>query len=602
MKAARSAGPTSGGPTRPALRSSPASGVRSGPESWRRWQQLAEATPRSAPRPRRRPAEPRQGWLRWALVGFGVGAGGAALSTLVLAARAGLLTAWVGALPAWPSLRGIAERVEGFAASVRAAEQEDPTQHGRTSNAPAEPAPVDVSRAAAALLPARNGSGKPALLGAPEPAQVLIATGYETYVYASPALDARRLGYLRRGRSVARGAAPVGFDGCEQGFYAVEPEGYVCAGPSATLDPEHPVARDLGRSADRTSALPYRYGTSRLPPPPLYTRLPGYDGRERVEPNLDEHVRSDGPSPWVRWSTDPVPSPLMGGGWVPRYDGEPAPSELSAGRALARSSFAFAALFKSDGYEYGLTTDAEVVPLDRVTPAEPSAFRGVALGEGQRLPVAFARTGKAFLYTRHPRDPRFQVKRRLKPREPLALSGQVVTIDQTHFLETVWGDWVNRERVIEVRPLAKLPSWATPGRAWIDVALDPRTLVAYVGERPVYATLIAAGDDVSIDAERRRALEGLFVIHTKHVTRTLEGGAGADLYERRDAPYVQVFDQGLSLFGVYWHERFGASAREPGIGLAPEDARWLFEWTEPAVPEHWHGRYGSDGTLIHVHR
>ncbi|HEV3191285.1 MAG TPA: L,D-transpeptidase [Polyangiaceae bacterium] len=39
------------------------------------------------------------------------------------------------------------------------------------------------------------------------------------------------------------------------------------------------------------------------------------------------------------------------------------------------------------------------------------------------------------------------------------------------------------------------------------------------------------------------------------------------------------------------------------INLAPDDAKWLFSWTEPRVPSPWHGARAQDhGSVVYVHK
>ncbi|KYF53088.1 hypothetical protein BE08_00505 [Sorangium cellulosum] len=68
-------------------------------------------------------------------------------------------------------------------------------------------------------------------------------------------------------------------------------------------------------------------------------------------------------------------------------------------------------------------------------------------------------------------------------------------------------------------------------------------------------------------------------------------------------PYTQYFHEGYALHGAYWHDEFGKARSHGCINLAPADAAWLFEWTEPAVPPEWHGALNIEGggTLVYVH-
>jgi hypothetical protein len=56
------------------------------------------------------------------------------------------------------------------------------------------------------------------------------------------------------------------------------------------------------------------------------------------------------------------------------------------------------------------------------------------------------------------------------------------------------------------------------------------------------------------------------------------------------------------LHGAYWHDRFGTPKSHGCINLAPEDARRLFFFTEPALPESWHGVLRPlTGSVVFIH-
>src|SRR4029078_7502191 len=109
------------------------------------------------------------------------------------------------------------------------------------------------------------------------------------------------------------------------------------------------------------------------------------------------------------------------------------------------------------------------------------------------------------------------------------------------------------------------------------------------GERPVFATLVSSGEAGLDDDEKSPANHrGIFPIHTKHVSTPMSSDEVGEEFELRDVPYVQYFEQGYALHGAYWHDRFGTPKSHGCINLTPEDARRLFFFTEPALPEGWH--------------
>jgi hypothetical protein len=71
-----------------------------------------------------------------------------------------------------------------------------------------------------------------------------------------------------------------------------------------------------------------------------------------------------------------------------------------------------------------------------------------------------------------------------------------------------------------------------------------------------------------------------------------------------DVPWTMFFEGSYALHGAFWHEGFGRVRSHGCINLGPTDARWLFYWAPPFLPEGWHGVHaheGSPGTTVIVH-
>jgi lipoprotein-anchoring transpeptidase ErfK/SrfK len=96
-------------------------------------------------------------------------------------------------------------------------------------------------------------------------------------------------------------------------------------------------------------------------------------------------------------------------------------------------------------------------------------------------------------------------------------------------------------------------------------------------------------------------VQGVFVVHTKHVTATMSGSEADDEFDLRDVPYVQYFEGGYALHAAYWHDGFGQPRSHGCINLSPADARYLFNWTAPPVPARWHSALSREGSLVYIH-
>jgi lipoprotein-anchoring transpeptidase ErfK/SrfK len=140
----------------------------------------------------------------------------------------------------------------------------------------------------------------------------------------------------------------------------------------------------------------------------------------------------------------------------------------------------------------------------------------------------------------------------------------------------------------------------------VDVSILAQTLVLWEGATPVYATLVSTGKDGLGDPKTTHSTPtGLFRVYQKHVTTTMDSDMADHEFELRDVPWVMYFNGGYALHGAYWHDDFGRARSHGCVNLAPIDARYVFFWTEPSVPEHWHAAYAGDsfgnGTMVNIH-
>ena len=435
-----------------------------------------------------------------------------------------------------------------------------------------------------------------------DPDRLLVAIARETLIYERPSFKSTKIGYLRAGAQVRRDAEPAGHEGCKLGFYRIMPEGYVCVGPSATLDPNHPVAQFARVRPDRSAAMPYRYGRSLYPTPPFYTRLPSKLEQEQQEVELGRHLEYDTQRAWRDAPTDPTPQFLAAGGQAPTPFGYAhEANKLSNGRAVPDSSFALLAIYDQGGRRFGLSTDMSLLPLDRMKPVVASTFHGIALGGEVTLPVVFVRAHNAFLYSGSP-SAGFAISRPLGFREALPITGKSRTLSGLSYLETTSGDWLRDDNLVRVDKFTQRPGWVKPGRSWIHVSILKQSMVAYEGDTPVYVTLVSTGADGLGDPKTTHStVRGQFLIHTKHVTATMDSDETGDEFDLRDVPYVQYFSEGFAFHAAYWHDTFGTPHSHGCVNLSPSDSRWLFHWTDPPVPQAWHGAMSlHGGTLVYV--
>ncbi len=459
------------------------------------------------------------------------------------------------------------------------------------------------------------------------------ARGQIVHIYAEPKAGALKLGFLRAGAVVERDEKPSALEGCSKGWYGIRPKGYVCAGDHATIDMDDPIVKFATRRPDRNAPLPYAYGVAFNSLAPFYGRIPTMDEARRLEIDLDSHlkyapkayaaaiadagpeydasVNNDGTTQSV-WLDGP-PDFLKDGGTVPNVSGLIKGSKaLWAGRPKRKEGFAIVASFMSgpggtaptggpEDRRWDLTTEYLLLPHDRLRMVRPSNFKGMVLNDETTLPVAFVRpkhrTTKMWLG-----EAKSEI---LIARTSMALTGQQKRIEGVDWYGTKDGGWVKAEDTIKIDPPKSWPAYANKGEKWIDISIARQSLVAYEGQKPVYATLVSTGRDGLGDPESSHAtIRGLYRVGTKLVTATMDSTEIGEEFSLRDVPYVQYFETGYALHGAYWHDNFGEPRSHGCVNLPEWDAMWLFAWTGPEVPETWHAAMArplATGTPIWIH-
>ena len=75
-------------------------------------------------------------------------------------------------------------------------------------------------------------------------------------------------------------------------------------------------------------------------------------------------------------------------------------------------------------------------------------------------------------------------------------------------------------------------------------------------------------------------------------------------YSIQDVPWIMYFHSGIALHGAFWHSSFGHERSHGCVNLEPYDAKNLFGWVGPRLPDGWHGIHATDanpGTRVIVH-
>ena len=103
---------------------------------------------------------------------------------------------------------------------------------------------------------------------------------------------------------------------------------------------------------------------------------------------------------------------------------------------------------------------------------------------------------------------------------------------------------------------------------WIEINLSGQRLIAWEGDKPVYAVIISTGRDGT------PTRPGIFRI--QRMLR-FDRMRGAD-YDVPNVPHVMYYQGGYAIHGAYWHQNFGTPVSHGCTNVAPNHAAWLFNW------------------------
>ena len=465
------------------------------------------------------------------------------------------------------------------------------------------PAPAPIAATATPPIAASAASAPeplPATADSPLLAEDVASTSIAAFegflsIVGAPEDGAVVLGQARAGQRVALRATQSGAirtPDCPGGYHAVEPRGYACLGPHATLassDARVEAASEV--LPDDDADYPLHYGYSRQAA--RYRHFPGAVEQRWNEPGLRRHLASTPAVPAA------PPSPAL-------LDRLTKPDTARSARAAERegSKVAWAHVVRASGRTWVVTPDMILVPRDRVEEAEPVAAASQRPGSERPMPFAFVpavfASRRRFVFASAHGGP--AASGAVDPWTFIPLSGERRDSKFGALLEAVDGSYI---RAGDVSPFAleAPPLGLGPEAKWVSVHVGANTLVAYEGARPVFAAAVSTGAHGSTSDGEHRTNVGRFRITSKWLTQDMAGrtldGIG---WRSPEVPFVAYYDGARALHGAWWHDWFGRPRSHGCINLTPADARWLFEWLDPALPDGWYSvtATGDEGTTVVV--
>lgn len=380
-------------------------------------------------------------------------------------------------------------------------------------------------------------------------------------IYDRAGANAKVIGYLRRG-TVVRAKEAVSTSNCGGGdWHPIEGGGYICSGFGYEVKETPPKLDHEQRKPDTSKTVPFDYFVPTENGKPLLRRLPTLEELPTVERAREKKAQ-----------------------W---------PKNMLARRMVGFFRLSGDRKYKVGQKTYLRTILGNFVDWEDIEPVDEPEMKGVFLDEMSRLPMAFVFEKARKTYVMEgdelvergelPKHARFHVEsifKKGKKAYVTAPNGIIIPREHVRIAE-------------KIPPLKRISG----DEKWIHIDLGQQALVAYEGKKPVFATLVSSG------MKGYSTPRGTFAVDKKYVTTTMSGDDPVEGHYRvEDVPWTLFYWGSYALHGAYWHNDFGIARSHGCTNVSPFDAKWLYDWSEPAVPDRWHARIRAKGTVIHYSR
>lgn len=140
------------------------------------------------------------------------------------------------------------------------------------------------------------------------------------------------------------------------------------------------------------------------------------------------------------------------------------------------------------------------------------------------------------------------------------------------------GQWM-KDEFVSVLQIPQRPDEVSG--PWVSLDLRQQTLVAFMDDQPVYATLISAGYWL-------QTVEGLFQIYGRTLSMQMQGPPGANPPSYQfPTRWAMFFNEHEALHSADFHNYFGINRTHGCVNLAPGDAEWVWDFFDQTADQ-WH--------------
>lgn len=147
--------------------------------------------------------------------------------------------------------------------------------------------------------------------------------------------------------------------------------------------------------------------------------------------------------------------------------------------------------------------------------------------------------------------------------------------------------WVPAQAMRPIVPdeITSISPDVTDKRIVIDVIRQ--ALSCYEGNTEVYYCRVSTGakfDAYGNPVEKWSTPLGKHKVSRKYISLQMSGGTTGAGYDLPGIGWTTIFvTGGVAIHSTFWHNDFGVPRSHGCVNVLPEDAKWIFRWTQPTV-------------------
>lgn len=138
---------------------------------------------------------------------------------------------------------------------------------------------------------------------------------------------------------------------------------------------------------------------------------------------------------------------------------------------------------------------------------------------------------------------------------------------------------ITRDEIVPINPDVQ------DKRIIVDVIRQ--SLSCFEGQREVYYCRVSTGakfDMYGNAVDKWATPVGQHRVSRKYLTLQMSGGTTGASYDLPGIGWTTIFvTGGVALHSTFWHNDYGVPRSHGCVNLTPQDAKWIFRWTNPSV-------------------